>query len=1022
MPSHTFNSVGWHEWVVPTDVNQVQIDLRGAGSLGRQGGRVIGLADVRPDQSIWILVGQAGQAASGDAGGLVASPGGGGHGGNGGKGRRGGDGGGGATAVRKNTQTGPVVAVAGGAGGRSGDGGLGGLGGSYTGGDGQKGGGDPGHFVDPPTGGTQSGPGQAGINRLAPPYSGNKGDNQIIGLGGRGGQQTGVSSSGGGGGGGGFYPGSGGTASMAQAPGTGGSGGSNYIGGMYNATTYRGEGQVNIGLAVFTWSVVPQVNLPPTPPTDVLIEGQPEVDDAITRKMSDVTITAEISDPNSRDIVRMLVRWSTDKNFVTYADTWSDWQGVGRAPFSVHLIALQPNTHYYAQLWSQDAAGVISTGYNAINFWTNRPPSAPELISPPENSTQPAETPVIFDWRPIDPDDPDPQRGFQFRFRRAATITVPAADWRVIDYSNTTESTVTVGTEPGQPGVWLWGGNQVIEWGIQTRDQAGVYGEWSLTSSFYALGSTVPPEPQHPFNEAVDVTRELRFEWRFIDPSPIDTQLKADIRYRLVGQGEGDWITVIGQEDVVNVPTQGHPPLDVNENVTDGIPGNDAVWVFPAFTFDPGYQYEWQVRTLDQNRDLSDWSYSLRFWTVALSAPPLDPIEGPVQGSLGCGVHRVFAYQQGGTVLIGEITPIAALTYSRTRDDIANCTITTNGFSFDCGEMLGNLHTWMHEIVVFRDGKRVWEGPITRIAYSVGSVEIEAKDVMGYVYRRIMRQGYNDSYRIVRGIQYGLTTVVDRAAQIIMNAMVPWDANILPYLTPLRLAGDARQSRVVPDYAKTAWEEVDDLAQNAGLDYTTVGRRIILWDTHRPIGRLPEMRDKDFSDPPIVTEYGMQLANYYAVTNNQGVWGATRRREGYEPYGPIELLASSYGESDAGATDTLTPEAYRQLVEVLTAQAERGMHDRWPTPVVVRVPDNAAVSVDAPVTLDQLVPGVWIPVRATGTVREVTQWQKLDSVTVGVGPTGESVRVVMSPAPNAGQDPDAGDNPDTPPEDEEESG
>jgi hypothetical protein len=53
------------------------------------------------------------------------------------------------------------------------------------------------------------------------------------------------------------------------------------------------------------------------------------------------------------------------------------------------------------------------------------------------------------------------------------------------------------------------------------------------------------------------------------------------------------------------------------------------------------------------------------------------------------------------------------------------------------------------------------------------------------------------------------------------------------------------------------------------------------------------------------------------------------------------------------------------------------------------------------------VPGVWIPLRATETIREVSQWQKLDSMDVEQNASGEKITVVMSPAPNAGQDPDA---------------
>jgi hypothetical protein len=197
------------------------------------------------------------------------------------------------------------------------------------------------------------------------------------------------------------------------------------------------------------------------------------------------------------------------------------------------------------------------------------------------------------------------------------------------------------------------------------------------------------------------------------------------------------------------------------------------------------------------------------------------------------------------------------------------------------------------------------------------------------------------------------------------------------------------------------------------------GRRILYWDTHRPLGRLPEMRDGDFSDPPVVTEYGMQVANHFAVTNGSGIYGTAERGietvdTGHGPqqvplyYGWLEMLASAYGETVGAEPDTLTAAARASLEQTLTDQADRNIAHRWPTPVVVRVPDNSFLNPDLGIGFDQLVPGVWIPVRASGTVREIAQWQKLDSVTVTQnGQEGEKIAVVMSPAPNFGMDPDA---------------
>jgi len=186
----------------------------------------------------------------------------------------------------------------------------------------------------------------------------------------------------------------------------------------------------------------------------------------------------------------------------------------------------------------------------------------------------------------------------------------------------------------------------------------------------------------------------------------------------------------------------------------------------------------------------------------------------------------------------------------------------------------------------------------------------------------------------------------------------------------------------------------------------------MLWDTHTVIGRLPTLTDGDFSEPPIVSEYGMQLSNFMAVTNGNGVAGSItienpnrpKNTSIYYPYGPIEMLASSYQESATQSTDAVTPDAVARLQKSLKEQATANQAGRWPTPLVVRVPDNATLDPNCNLGFQQLIPGVWIPLRASGTCRVVTQWQKLDSVTVAATPQGEQVSVVMSPAPGHGLD------------------
>ena len=354
--------------------------------------------------------------------------------------------------------------------------------------------------------------------------------------------------------------------------------------------------------------------------------------------------------------------------------------------------------------------------------------------------------------------------------------------------------------------------------------------------------------------------------------------------------------------------------------------------------------------------------------------------------------------------------------------------------------LLGNLRCWLHELVIFRDGARVWEGPITLLTYEVDQVTIEATDVMVYAYRRVMRQGYDDSYQKLnpnlpdvgdptkpgydptRPNLVNVPSSVQRAAQILMDNLAPYEPNVLPYLTVIEFPDDAKESRTVPDMSKTAWEEVDDMAATAGIDYTVVGRRIIIWDTNRSIGRLPQMTDGDFSSPPIITEYGMQLCNWMVVSDNSGVAGDAApsslvtfvaaepvgETTPYEAYGPIEMVTLSYGETSTAPATTQTAASLQDLIKSLTEQAQRNINYRWPTPVIARVPDNSTLSPEVNLGFDQLVPGVWLPLLAKSTVRVVQQWQKLDSITVNVDDSGtEQIQIVLSPAPNAGQDPDA---------------
>jgi hypothetical protein len=437
--------------------------------------------------------------------------------------------------------------------------------------------------------------------------------------------------------------------------------------------------------------------------------------------------------------------------------------------------------------------------------------------------------------------------------------------------------------------------------------------------------------------------------------------------------------------------------IDNAEIVTEYVPSG-----LPPFALGATNEYEWRVKTFDADMEESEWSQPARFWIVPGSATgEVKPVpDNTTQGAtLGCGTHRVFVYRRGGKERVGELRGLTHVDWSRVRDDKSTSRVVVEDWDVDCGVLLARLQTWAYELVIFRDNgfsvDRVWEGPITLLTYERDRVVVQAQDIMAYAYRRILRQQMND-------VGVG-STVVNRAVRVFQNAMAPDDPNMLQYLTPIHNESDAMQYRSTPAFSRTAFEEVDDMAANAGLDYTTVGRSVLLWGTKSRIGTLPEFRDEDLGESPIVSEYGMSMANFYSVSDGNGVHGDASRLDdsGNDPiYGRVEMLSSTWASDSVDDTGTYTQEGIATMIESFEGYAEQSISDRYPPPVVVRVPDNTTLNPSVVLSIQSLVPGVVIPLRSTGTLRTVIQDQKLDSVTVTEEDGKETIKVTMSPFSN----------------------
>ena len=347
--------------------------------------------------------------------------------------------------------------------------------------------------------------------------------------------------------------------------------------------------------------------------------------------------------------------------------------------------------------------------------------------------------------------------------------------------------------------------------------------------------------------------------------------------------------------------------------------------------------------------------------------------------------HSAYIYDRGGMNRIAQISDLSLVRWGRRRDEVSEANIRLTGSACsDQADLLASIEPKRHELVIFRGTKRVWEGPIWRIAWGADTVEIFAHDVVSYLQATPLTKEYSNAYPNV-----GLVST--RIGDIITQEMLVWEtidppANVLPYVVIHHYPNEAETTAITMPFEMTVGEHLDALAHRSGIDYTTVGRAIHIWDTSRSLGRLRTWTEADFFGQIIITAYGADHTEIAYVVAEDGRYGVAGSPSSY--YGPWTKIFTVYNEEGTeGPTQAQ-----------LNSQAQRNIAGRTPVPVEVRVPDNSSVRLSHDLTIDDLVCGVQVPLRATLNARKLSQLQKIDIVTVTETASGEKVQVTLSPA------------------------
>ncbi|QDH93278.1 minor tail protein [Microbacterium phage Cressida] len=383
--------------------------------------------------------------------------------------------------------------------------------------------------------------------------------------------------------------------------------------------------------------------------------------------------------------------------------------------------------------------------------------------------------------------------------------------------------------------------------------------------------------------------------------------------------------------------------------------------------------------------------------------------------------HTALIFDRGGARRVSQLVDLATVEWSRARDEKTQGIITLTGQACDAQtSVINGIQPHRHELVLFRGDDRVWEGPIEELSTQSDRAMLTAYDAMHYLdnnplskdwpletgtpvsessalmterIRVILEHELVESYEMVTGTGGATQTVtVDR-----WEGLTP-PANILPHLD-IRFSNTLLTRSSTLAFEMQIGEHLANLAEG-GLDFTVVGRRLIIWDSAKAIGRTRTLTEADFYGDPRVILSG---AGHAAVGHV-----SAQRAEEADPDVPVPPAVGNAGASDPyyGPWTKISSLASEEggddpTQDELNSQAQRTIVGRNPVPLEMRLPDGAGLRLSHDLTINHLVPGTVMPVLARLNLRRIAQDQRLDRVKVTETAAGETITATLTPAGTA---------------------
>lgn len=349
-------------------------------------------------------------------------------------------------------------------------------------------------------------------------------------------------------------------------------------------------------------------------------------------------------------------------------------------------------------------------------------------------------------------------------------------------------------------------------------------------------------------------------------------------------------------------------------------------------------------------------------------------------GQLDCASYSARVVTRGALAVVWEEMPFTSLSWERVLDDTSTASVSLNGIDPGCDAKtkLASVVTLQHELAIYRGGPLVWIGPIMKRSAKGTSATLEARDRSSWWDRRFIHASYN--------ISGDLATIF---LTYFNDAMGP--DTIVGFTASASLTGITGQRQIDFLDHKTAGPEMREVAK-IGIDWTMNGPVCVAGGRTIPTAQLPVITDQHLRADPDVSDDGIVKVNRQVITGQQ----------------PQDAITGQFisGPRVFGEANDLTRRARDGLIEMNT-QDDRAIDATscasGAASTLALVGDGAgivsslALGPNAPMTIDQLVPGALVDVELTRPAIGVSGIYRIQKVSVAVSTAGEVVTLDVQP-------------------------